>query len=320
MNMISKYIVTVAVSIPTLLFTPNPVFSAEQTQAQAQGDEVAAVVNGENIYKSEVEKRLNRYKGIDPSMLQDAKNEILDEMIVQLVIAQFIGKEGIQVDEQLVETAVNDLQENIKKNPKTAGQPLEDILAGFGTSVEQLRREIRNSVGLKNYFGQQVNDAVLTEYFNANKAAFTGEEVKASHILIDTRNLKAKKDYAIAFDKIHKLKEQLNGGANFEELAKANSNCPSAKNGGDLGYFPRKGVMIEPFAEAAFALKVGEISEPVQTQFGFHIIKVTDRKEGKPVALEAVKEEVKESYIEDQIQDLIEKQMTAAKIEIKGVN
>lgn len=315
-NIIVKYVVISAISISTLLFAPNPVLSV----AQAQDDKVVAVVNGKNIYESEIEKRLSRYKGMDPSMLQDARDEILNEIMVQLVIAQFIEKEGIQVDDQLVETAINDLRENIKKNPQTAGQSLEDILASFGTSVEQLRSEIRNSVGLRKYFGQKVDDTVLIEYFNANKAAFTGEEVRASHILIDTTELKTKKEYAVAFDKAHKIKGQLDGGADFAEVAKANSHCPSAKNGGDLGYFPRKGVMVEPFAETAFALGVGEISEPIQTQFGFHIIKVTDKKAGKEVAFEDVKEQVKESYIDDQIQDLIKKQLTAANIEINGIN
>lgn len=89
--------------------------------------------------------------------------------------------------------------------------------------------------------------------------------VRASHILVDT---KAEAD---------SIKCQINKGASFEALAKKYSKCPSGENGGDLGYFER-GQMVKPFEDAAFSLPVGKVSEPVQTQFGWHLIKVCDKK------------------------------------------
>ncbi|MBR1943827.1 peptidyl-prolyl cis-trans isomerase [bacterium] len=91
-------------------------------------------------------------------------------------------------------------------------------------------------------------------------------QVKASHILVKTE------------DEALKLYEEIKGGKDFAEVAMEYSSCPSGRNGGDLGFFP-KGVMVKPFEDAAFSLPVGELSQPVQTQFGWHLILVTDVEE-----------------------------------------
>lgn len=104
------------------------------------------------------------------------------------------------------------------------------------------------------------------EYAQASsqKSCFT-KSVKASHILVDT---KAEAD---------SIKSQIDNGTSFEAMAKKYSKCPSGENGGDLGYFQR-GQMVKEFEFAAFDLPVGKVSEPVRTEFGWHLIKVTDRK------------------------------------------
>ena len=91
------------------------------------------------------------------------------------------------------------------------------------------------------------------------------KQIRAEHILV--------KDYSRAIE----LKEKINNGESFEELARENSLCPSGKQGGDLGYFTR-GQMVKPFEDAAFSTEVGKVSDPIQTQFGWHLIKVVDKK------------------------------------------
>ncbi len=309
-NMIKAVIIPVVSIVAFLLPHDFP-------PVQAQEDRVVATVNGRDVHNSEIEVRMEAFKGIDPAVLPDARDQVLNEILAEIVMDQFIEKEGIKAKDEEVEAVINSMRESIKNNPRYAGKTLEDVLSTFGKDVEQLRTEISNSIALRRHFSQNVDYDTLIEYFNENKDAFTGKQIKASHILIDAKSLKTKKEYAIANDKIHRLKKQLDEGADFAELAKANSSCPSAQNGGDLGFFPRKGMMVEPFAEAAFKLKVGEISEPVQTEFGFHIIKVTDVKEGKEVKFEDVKDRVEEIYVDNQIQNLIKKQLSEAKIEIK---
>ena len=89
-------------------------------------------------------------------------------------------------------------------------------------------------------------------------------EVRASHILVDTEQ-----------EAIKILGQVRGGGARFEDLARKHSNCPSGRKGGDLGYF-RRGQMVKPFEDAAFSTPKGQVTEPVKTQFGYHLIYVTD--------------------------------------------
>lgn len=91
-------------------------------------------------------------------------------------------------------------------------------------------------------------------------------KVRASHILVKTE------------DEANKLLDEINGGADFAELAAKHSLCPSGRNGGDLGFFG-KGMMVKPFEDAAFSMEVGEVSNPVETQFGWHLVKLLDKKD-----------------------------------------
>lgn len=118
------------------------------------------------------------------------------------------------------------------------------------------------SVGCKQTASQPVDEVKQTE----NKPVVEGPmEVKASHILVSTK------------EEAENLKNQLDKGADFAELAKNNSKCPSGKDGGDLGFFS-KGQMVPEFEMVAFSLPVNTVSDPVQTQFGWHLIKITDTK------------------------------------------
>ena len=91
-------------------------------------------------------------------------------------------------------------------------------------------------------------------------------KVRASHILVKTK------------EEADKLLEEINNGADFGELAKEHSMCPSKRDGGDLGFFGR-GMMVKPFEDAAFELEVDQVSMPVETQFGWHLIKLTGKKD-----------------------------------------
>ena len=92
------------------------------------------------------------------------------------------------------------------------------------------------------------------------------KEVRASHILVETK------------DEAQKLREEILNGKEFEDVAALNSMCPSGANGGDLGYFG-KGMMVKPFEDACFSMNIGDLSEPIETQFGWHLIQLTDIKE-----------------------------------------
>jgi peptidyl-prolyl cis-trans isomerase C len=156
-------------------------------------------------------------------------------------------------------------------------------------------------------------------FYEKNPELFkTPEMVKASHILVTVPENASDEQKAQAKTKIEEVQKRLQKGEDFAALAKEVSDCPSKEKGGDLDFFER-GQMVGPFEEAAFALKPGETSGIVQTQFGFHLIKVTDRKEPSTTPYEEIKgkieQHLKQEEANEQLVKYIEGLRTNAKIE-----
>jgi parvulin-like peptidyl-prolyl isomerase len=150
-----------------------------------------------------------------------------------------------------------------------------------------------------------VTDERIREHYEKNKETFTSDEqIAASHILLKTE--------AEAQAALKEIKQ----GKDFAEVAKAKSTGPSAPRGGELGTFGR-GRMVPEFEQAAFALKTGDVSEPVKTQFGYHIIKVTNRTEAAPQSFDEVREDIRRTLISEYVESLLDDLQNKAKIEIK---
>ena len=171
---------------------------------------------------------------------------------------------------------------------------LEANAKGYSSNAEVLKmlEEVKAEIMVNQYLRDSVkdisvSDAEITSHYNSKKAEYTApEQVRASHILVDTQEA-AK---AIIAD--------LNKGKNFAEVAQElSTDTGSAARGGDLGFFAR-GQMVEPFEKAAFALKTGELSKtPVQTQFGWHIIKVAEHRAAQQIALNDVKQDIRSELL-----------------------
>jgi len=156
--------------------------------------------------------------------------------------------------------------------------------AAVKSRLEEARRQIVVQSLLQKIVETDVTDEKLKAYYESHKDEF--RQVRASHIVVETE------------DQAKDAKKRAVGGADFAELAKEVSTDPSAKeNGGDLGFF-RKDQMVKPFADQAFAMKVDEISDPVKTEFGYHIIKVAEIKDAEsldaldPQSLNGIKRSV----------------------------
>lgn len=277
-----------------------------------------ATVNGEKIPPEALEKRLSVYMSLNQEITDATKKLVLDQIIDKLLLKQFVKEEGIIVSADEIQAELEKVQFFFESNQKGSGVSLEKVLESRGSSIRQLREEIRNTVALSKYLGKSIKEDELKSYFDSNQDYFNGKEVRASHILVDTRGLKSEAELDKAKEKIDTLKKDIDNGADFAELAKKKSDCPSSENGGDLGFFEKKGTMVEPFANAAFSLEIGEVSEPVKTQFGLHLIKVTERREGEDVSYddEEVKERVDQFYREEMKERLLENLRKKAKIEI----
>lgn len=292
--------------------------AAAPKKQEGDSSKVLATVNGEDISQQDVDHILSRFGNqISEDQIPAVAKQILDGLITQKLILQFIRDNKIEPSQTDIEAEVNKVREDIKANPSLANQTLEQVLESHGSNIEDLKKDITISLSLEKYLGKDLDDQKIKAYFEQNKSAYDETEVKASHILVDTRQMKTEAELAQAKEKINKVKAEVDAGKDFAEAAKQYSDCPSKEKGGDLGFFKRKGQMVEPFAAAAFELKVGQVSNPVQTQFGYHIIKVTEIKKGKDIDFDTIKPNVKQDILSEKAKVLIAQLRQNAKIDIK---
>lgn len=233
-------------------------------------DRLVASVNGEAIRLGEFQDAMEKLAGRD----------VLNQLVSEKLILQAARERKINVPEDQVKAELE----------KMAGQfgsraAYQQALQSYGLTEEDLARDIRTNLTLQalSRQGVTVTDQEIEQYFNAHKDELGDpEQVRAAHILVDSE--------AEARTIISELKE----GKDFAALAKARSKDPGSKDqGGDLGYIKR-GEMVKEFEEVAFSLPVGQISEPVKTSYGYHVIKVSDHKQARPATLEQAKEQIGE--------------------------
>ncbi len=272
--------------------------------AEPAADSIAVTVNGTNIYESQIEAEIKPQlekmaQQLSPQFVEQYKKQIrekaLNGMVEMLLLDEKVKATNIVVTEE-------EVIEHINKIASQQGLSLDDFKAlveAYGQTFDQVKQRLRKGLGYQKLIDAQLaSEITVTEddakkYYSEHKSQFeTPEEVRASHILItpDTTdpNTDPNEADAKAKAKTEELLKQIKEGADFAELARQNSSCPSAARGGDLNFFG-KGQMVPAFEEAAFKLQVGHVSDIVQTQFGYHIIKVTDHKEAGVTTFEQAK-------------------------------
>jgi peptidyl-prolyl cis-trans isomerase C len=238
----------------------------------------------------------------EPALYRQA----LQQAILRELLLQEAVKRKIAAPDARVEQAYNEARVRFKDDKAWAA-----ILAGQGLDPQSFRSELRVQHTIQTLLSQvidqeaqaQVTDQEAMAFYESHPAVFdTGERVKASHILVRVPEGAAPPRKAELRKKTEALLQRARAKEDFAALAKASSEDPgSAKNGGDLGAFGR-GQMVPPFEQAAFALKPGEISGVVETPFGFHIIKVSERTPGRKLAFAEVKERLKQDLVQQKRQ------------------
>ena len=287
-------------------------------------------VNGKAMEQAELEKQINRIlnsvKGKIPDDQTDKfkaniQGRIIDNFINRTIIKAECDKLKIKVTKKELDDKLN---EYMKRLPKD--MDLDAALKQAGLERKELNDDIRFNIQFEKLVALKTKDqpapteSEIKKYFETNSKQFNiSAQVHARHILIKTDskdNETVKKEKK---DKIEKLREELIKGADFAELAKENSDCPSGKaRGGDLGTFPR-GRMVKAFEDAAFSQKVNEIGPVIETKFGFHIIQVTEIIEAKTKTLKESRDSIIKAINQEQKQqitrDLITKLKENAKID-----
>lgn len=293
---------------------------------------VAATVNGKNITTGEVDEELKHMTvalqmSIPPEQMKAMQprlsKQALENLVSRMLLLQEAEKQGIKPDEKTIEERITAL-----KSSYPSPEMFDKQLSGFGVSKERLRKEVSQNLVLEALIEKatggegEVTGEEIEEFYRSKPEAFkVPERIKASHILITSGaddDEAAKKEKR---GKIEELKEQLEKGADFAKLAREHSACPSKEKGGDLGYVA-KGQMVKPFEDAAFSLKKDDLSDVVETKYGFHLIKVTDLQEAKDVPLEEAKGRIEE-FLKRQkkgkaVSEYLDKLHKSAKISYAG--
>lgn len=255
---------------------------------------VIAKVNKEEILQQEFDdayRNLLRFysmnfpQQIRPINLIDMKALVLDQLVEREIKLQEAKKEKIKVSKKEIEKKISEIAKNFKSRKE-----FEERIYQMGQNMQMLRDSIKNDLLIEKLEKKIKKSAKVTDEEIKNKY----EQVKARHILIKVKEDKDKeKAEKEAKEKAQKIIDEYNNGVDFSLLAKKYSEDEGSKEvGGDLGFFGR-GQMVAEFERVAFSLKPGQISQPVKTQYGYHIIKVEDKKEAKGPDFEKEKKRLK---------------------------
>jgi peptidyl-prolyl cis-trans isomerase C len=244
--------------------------------ADQAADPVVARANGEEIHRSEI---LQVLQGLGPQAQQMPPQVLYPQVLEKAIVTKLIAAKGY------ADKLQND--KDVKDRVKQAESEF--------VAEAYVRKAIQPKI---------TEDKIKQKYEELAAKYKPQDEVRASHILVKTE------------DEANDILKQLKGGADFAKLAGEKSQDKgSAKQGGDLGYFPQ-GAMVKPFADAAFGMKPGDVSEkPVKTDFGYHIIKVVDRRKSAAPPLSEVHDQIANQIGQEMTAELVKDIEAKAKIE-----
>lgn len=300
---------------------PNPAGPATKAAVPPRPailDQVLATVNGKTITREDLIRFFNQV-GI-PQNETDEKEIYrigMENLVNHELVKQYLQKQkALEIPEKDVNAEVADTE----KKYKAEGQDLNVVLASHGVTQARFREDLKDMLRWKKYIEAVSTDENLKKYVAANKDVFNQTQVKASHIvlLVPAEAPAAEKEKTK--QKIIAIKHDIDSGKiSFADAANKyseDSANKSSPNGGDIGYFPRR-AYTEEFTSAAFALPKGKVSDPVESPYGFHLILVTDRKEGQPIDFEAKKLAIRSEYAGDLSERIVKAEQKTAKVKIE---
>lgn len=316
-----------AVVVVTVLSVALISISAPAEEKKSSNEKVA-VVNGVTINQVAFQKELNfhlqratqRGMQVPETQMEKLKKDVLESLIEREILYQESQKAGIKVEEKAI-----DEQLGVIKQRFPTEADYQNALKQMNFSEEDVKMQVKRGLAIKGLIDRQVGQKIIVTdeeskaYYEGNPQMFKQpEQVKASHILIKVESNADEKKKGEARQKIVVVQEKLEKGEDFAALAKEYSEGPSNVKGGDLGYFGR-GQMVKPFEEAAFTMKPNEVSDIVETRFGYHLIKVYDKKPETVLAYAEVKDKLnqrmKQQKTEQEAGKYIDELKKDAKIE-----
>ena len=287
---------------------------------------VLARVNGEDVTKVDFDRliknmEVSAQKPVPAERRDEIYRKALDELVTYKLLLQETRARKIAVTDAEVDSTIKQMRSQLPND-----QEFTKALAARGMTIEKLKSDARIDISINKMMEAEASaqpapgDAQVREFYDKNPDKFKQDEAcRASHILFKVEESADAATKKKVRDQAEGVLKEVRAGADFAELARKHSADGSAQQGGDLNFFT-KGQMVPAFDQAAFALKPGQISDIVTTQFGYHIIKVTERRAASTVPFEQVSERIKEYLTEQQkqekVQTFIESLKQKAKIEV----
>ncbi len=284
-------------------------------------DVIATVTNGgqtDKITKGEVVTFLSHYPAPRPEDRETVFNETLDALINTKLITQFLARQNIAVAPEKVDEEI----ERLKQQLKTDGQDLATALLQNSVSMNDIRKEYEQRIRWSEYVKSKATEAALRRFYADHRDLFSGTQIRASHILLKLDPNTSEADKEKVRQKLVDIKNEIDQRkVTFAEAANKYSEDPANAGGagGDLDYFSLSSGYIEEFTDVAFKLKKGVISDVVETPFGFHLIQVTDRKEGKPVDFDQNKAAIIQAFATELQKSVVMAERKTAKLDIKPI-
>ncbi len=279
-----------------------------ENTGETVADSVAVTVNGDDITESQVEEEIKpqlerlaaQAAQMPPAFLEQYKTQIrqqtLERMVVEKLLDQKVKQLNLQVNDEEVMKKIEEMA--AQQNPPLSMEDFKALIEAYGQSLEEVKERIRRGTGYQKIVEAQFEGKInateedAKKFYDENKKQFeTPEQVRASHILIGIKPADSNDVKNEAKQKIELLLKQIQDDDDFAQLAKENSACSSSEKGGDLGFFG-KGQMAPAFEKVAFELQPGQVSDVVETRFGYHIIKVTDRKDASLKSFDDAKDDI----------------------------
>ncbi len=268
-------------------------------------DRIAAVVDDQPITLSEVEERAAALRVQAPNAPSPVlMREAMDDLVAEKLLEKQLQTLSIDVGPSELQVAIDDV---VKQNGLPSEDALRTAVEGQGMSwteyTETLRKQLAQMKLINLKVRSQVkvsDDEVKRRYAEATAADKGEEELHASHILVMVAPDADGEAVQAALAHARELAERARAGADFAGLAAEASDGPSKDSGGDLGWF-RRGEMVSELEHAAFALRTGEISDPVRTRFGWHVLKLDDRRAIAPRPLAEMSRQIRENLYREEM-------------------
>jgi peptidyl-prolyl cis-trans isomerase C len=292
--------------------------AARGTGTPSLNDVVATITVGtqtDKVTRGELVSFLSRYPIPDESH-ETVYREGIDHVANTKLLMMFLARQKVPVTPEKVDEEI----ERLKQQLKGEGQDLGTALLQSGTSMDDVRKQVEDRVRWQEFLRTKATDATLRKFVADNRDLFRNTQIRASHLLlkVDPNASQAEKDKIK--QKLASIKKDIEGGTiTFAAAANKYSEDPANAGGagGDLDYFTLTTGLIEEFTDVAFKLKKGMISDPIETPFGYHLIQVTDRKEGKDPDFEQNKPYIFNQYATELQKQVVTAEKKTAKVNIK---